>query len=504
MPQADTTTLARGASVAMAGRLFGRGLGYVVHVLLARWLGPLAYGLFAMGWRLSQMGGLIATLGLDQGLIRFGSAQTARHRRLPGRLLLKTLCLAAVGGALATVILIVATPWLARSVFGNTRLVPVLWVLALGTAVTPVLRVAAAGTRLSQRMGASVWAEDLVPPLAQLLLFGVFTVAGLGLSGATWATTLSFVVAAIVALLMLTRKLVRQRSPSEPEVPLTGPSAKELLAFSLPTALASLLAVLIMSVDLLMVGALIDAYSAGLYQTATQIALLFFLILTSINAILAPMIPPLAESNERRRLEELYRVSTKWGLYLALPLFLFVLVDIEGFLRLYGDDYVAAATAARLLALGQMVNLATGAVGLLLILHGWQRAWLRLTLGSLVVNVVSNALLIPRLGVAGAAIGTTLAVSTLFLSGLYLVRRHLRLWPYDRRFAKGLMAGMGTFVVLFLTARWLSTLLALSDLFRALLLAGLSVAVFMLLLLIAGLDTEDRELLQWLRSQRSY
>jgi O-antigen/teichoic acid export membrane protein len=65
---------------------------------------------------------------------------------------------------------------------------------------------------------------------------------------------------------------------------------------------------------------------------------------------------------------------------------------------------------------------------------GEERPWLWLSLAALAGDAVLNVLLIPPFGLAGAAWATTISVGSLFLAGLWLVRRRLQLWPYDRRF----------------------------------------------------------------------
>jgi O-antigen/teichoic acid export membrane protein len=88
-------------------------------------------------------------------------------------------------------------------------------------------------------------------------------------------------------------------------------------------------------------------------------------------------------------------------------------------LLLFGDGFVAGQTALRILAGCQLFNAAAGPVGVLLVSggHGRVMAW---ALGSaVVVNLVLNAVLIPPLGMAGAALAT--GTSTIVWNGLLIV-----------------------------------------------------------------------------------
>jgi O-antigen/teichoic acid export membrane protein len=101
---------------------------------------------------------------------------------------------------------------------------------------------------------------------------------------------------------------------------------------------------------------------------------------------------------------------------------------------IFGPEYLPASASLVILVVGQLVTAATGAVGYVLMMGGKERPWLWLSLAALAADVVLNVLLIPPFGLAGAAAATTISVAALFGAGLYLVRRDLGLWPYDRRF----------------------------------------------------------------------
>lgn len=57
---ADSATLASGAGLALVGRVSGRVLQVLTEIFLARVLGPAIFGLYAAGWTLLRIIGLIA------------------------------------------------------------------------------------------------------------------------------------------------------------------------------------------------------------------------------------------------------------------------------------------------------------------------------------------------------------------------------------------------------------------------------------------------------------
>jgi O-antigen/teichoic acid export membrane protein len=267
-----------------------------------------------------------------------------------------------------------------------------------------------------------------------------------------------------------------------------------MIAFSAPTALADISGVVISRVDRLILGFYWPSAEVGVYQAAGQISLILVVILSAFNMILMPMIADHYHRGDMRQLEELFRVNTKWGIYAIAPLMLvitFIPSDVMGVI--FGSDYIDGAAALVILCLGQFVNIATGATGTLLIMTGRQTTWFRLSIVALVANLTLNLTLIPRWGMIGAATATATTVGALLLSSLLIVNRTLRLWPYDRRYLKGIAAAAAAAVALFGVQQ-----LALSPLPNLLVTATVATLVFFGVLILLGLDPEDRSFIELL------
>lgn len=95
----------------------------------------------------------------------------------------------------------------------------------------------------------------------------------------------------------------------------------------------------------------------------------------------------------------------------------------EPVLSIFGPDFVAASAALRILALGQLVNLATGSVGTILIMTGHQRISLLNSVAGAVMVVILGLILIPRYGATGAAAAASITMAIRNISATYLVWR---------------------------------------------------------------------------------
>ena len=149
------------------------------------------------------------------------------------------------------------------------------------------------------------------------------------------------------------------------------------------------------------------------------------------------------------------------------------------------------------LSIAQLVNLATGAVGFILVMGGRQNSWLLLSGVALAANIGLSLYLIPRHGLVGAAVAALVSIVGLFGSALLLVHRWEGLWPWDRRYVKGLVAALATAGALVL-----ANLLPIgSQPVHLLVLCVVAVVVFAAVLRVLGPDPEDREVMQLVRGK---
>ena len=413
----------------------GSGLGRVVNflgqVVLARWLGPAMLGLYALGWGAFRLLTLPATLGIHNGVQRYGSISRSRDGAGGESLLRLALKITVGAGAVIGLGLAGASRWLAFEVYNEPRLAPILLIFGLALPAAALLRVAAAATRVSQDLRASVILEDFGQPFVFALLAVILLWQGVGVLGAALAAGLSFLLLAPPALIWAFRWFPRAADAAGDVALVSGAG---LVRYSVPTALAGTVGVTMTWLDRLLVGYYLPNEAVGWYQVAAQASGAFAVVLGAFNAIFAPMIAGLIERGERGRLEDLFRIATKWGMLAVLPGGTLCLLFPEAAIgAIFGADYAPAALPLVILVVGQLAHAATGAVGYLLMMSGRPNTWLGLSAAALAADVALNIVLIPRYGLGGAAAATAISVALLYLGGLALVRARLEIWPWDRR-----------------------------------------------------------------------
>lgn len=475
--------LAVGSGISLIGKILGRGSYIIGQILLARLFGPEVFGLYAIGLTIILLIDRFTPLGLDKGIIRFGSMHKRREISSLRGAILKSLTLSIIFGSLAGVGVYLAAPWIVK-VYGKDEVRPILQGFALALPFMVGLKMAASATRVSQRMKYSALSQDIGQPMISVVLLAIFYWLGWGIMGAVYAHVLSYLIAFVIAMLF-TQRLFPEVFKSRR---MSGPGYRELLFFSIPTAFTGMLGALNLWAARLIVGYYRPESEVGIYQALSQISIIFAIILEAFNTIFAPMIADFYHNKKFVQLEEAYRVSTKWGLYLCLPLFLVILFAPQQILLvLFGKLYVEGAVPLIILTISQFINVGTGGVGFILIMTGRQKRWLVISASAVAVNLIFGITLIPRFGLIGAAIATSLSTVVLFLSGLIEAKRLLGLWPYDRRYIKGILALLAPLIILLVLPKNFSTPF-ISLIFITLIAHfGFIVALFL-----QGLEEEDK------------
>ena len=177
---------------------------------------------------------------------------------------------------------------------------------------------------------------------------------------------------------------------------------------ALPFMLISGMYVLNARTSILMLSALGTQTDVGLYQIASRGADFIAMVLLAVNTAFAPLLARLYAQNKQQQLEHAVARSTRTITLVSLPIALAFIFLGGVFLSLYPSDFSAARTTLTILSIGQLINAATGTVAMLLNMTGHERDTALVVGMSAVANIALNLLLIPRLGLEGAAIATAL------------------------------------------------------------------------------------------------
>lgn len=418
-------TLARGASGVFVVTSLGQALMFGLMVFLARLLGVTEYGAFvyALSWLNILM--LVSKLGLDTASLRFVASYVATEDYGHLRGLLRRANAIAL---LASVVVAGLAAWAVMAL--SERLSPstrntLLWAFAVLPFMTlATLRYAA--LRGLKRVVLALLPERVLRPI----LTAGFVAVAVWLLGveATGAHAMMAYLAAVsigfcAGAWWLYRSVpsgVRQR-PAEYR---TG----EWLRTALTLLIANGAFVVTTQTDTIMVGALIDSEEAGVYYSANRVTAFMQMAIVAIQQIAAPMLASFHARGEHAKLQRTLTLAVLGAVAFAVPAGVVLALIAEPVLSIFGPEFVAGEGAFRILIAAQAVNALTGMTGLVMSMTGHQAVSAIVISIAAAVNVVLNAVLIPRYGIEGAAIATLITTAGWNVPLVYYAWRRLGLW----------------------------------------------------------------------------
>jgi len=493
--------ISRHSAVFFAGTLFTAVAGYLFKIYLARVLGADALGIYALGMTIVGFFGLFNGLGLPQAAVRFVAAYSATEQwqRLHG-FLRRALGLLGIGNVVLAGAMMVVGPWLARSLYHAPALVPYLHLFAVMlvlSAFTGFLGQVLAGYKdVALR---TVITNFIGSPLN--IVFGVVLLSlGFGLRGYLLAQVVTSVV--VLSLLLtaawrLTPRRARQATHT------AVPMEREVFWFSAAVFGVGLLEFILAQTDKILLGVFLDVRQVGIYSVAAALVAFVPVALQSVNQIFSPTIADLHARGEHALLRRLFQTLTKWILGLTLPLAFVMIIFSKPLMRLFGEAFEAGWLVLILGTLGQLVNAGVGSVGYLLLMSGNQARLIRVQVVMSVFKVAATFGLVRPFGIAGVALAGALTnVLTNYLC-LRQVRVALQLSPYNRTYLRLLGPCLASLVVtaglrllvrssnLHLHPEWFWIGIALV----------VSYASFCRLMLLAGLDDDDKMIVAAIRGR---
>ena len=455
----DLRTLAGGSTVTLVGMIAKGALGFVLVLVVTRGLGPQGSGLFFQATALFLILAAVK-MGADTGLVRFVSRSIALGRPQDVRSVLRiaTIPVAVVTTALGAAVFLFA-PWLAHAVFEGVepaRATSSLRVLSAFLPLAAVSDVLVGGTRGFGTVLPYVAVESVGKPLLRPVFVWIALAAGATGLGVLTAWSLPIVLGLpLVAwwLLTLLRRLDGQ--PGGPSPSASGTSlTREFWTFCIPQGFAALLQTCVRSLDVLLVGALRTTAEAGVYAAVSRTVLFGQFAIESVRIAIAPQISALLASEDHARAEAVYRVATWWLVLVSWPVYLFLAVFAPSITSVFGAGFAGGQDALTLLSLGMLLSIGTGNVSTLLLMSGRSSAVLFNTSAALAVDVGLNVVLIPRMGIEGAAVAWVVSIATGELLALWQSWRHLRILPFGSGFAVAAFGSLGCYGAIELAVRW--------------------------------------------------
>jgi O-antigen/teichoic acid export membrane protein len=393
----------RNISWLFADKIVRMGIGLLVGVWIARYLGPDQFGLFSYSAAFVTLFSIFATLGLDGIVIRDLLHNPEQKNEILGTAFLIKL----VGGGV-TLLLAVTTILLLRP--SDSLAHSLVAIVAAGTIFQSFDVIDFwFQSRVESRW--AIYARNaafvVVSTIRILLILNHATLIAFA-----WAASLETVLGAVGLIIAYRANGQHVLSWNSGVSHLI-----KLMSDSWPLALAGMAVAVYVRIDQIMLGQMVGNNAVGTYSAATRISEVWYFIPISIVASVSPsLIEAKKVSIELyyQRLLKLFRLMVVLALSIAVPM-----TFLAGYVAtvLYGNEYEGVGTILAIHIWASLFVFLGVAQGPWNINEGLTQLTLLRTFVGAVANVILNLLLIPKDGAVGAAIATTVSYA---LAGVFL------------------------------------------------------------------------------------
>ncbi len=204
--------------------------------------------------------------------------------------------------------------------------------------------------------------------------------------------------------------------------------------------------------DTIFVGYFLTNGDVGVYRVAFQFTTAATFITTAIYSTLTPKISNWSANNQWEKIAPPVSRGITFSLILAIPVFVGGLLLADKLLYyFYGADFAAGAAACTILLLVQVISVFITLLGVALTASDHARQSFYATATAAVINIILNCILIPLIGINGAAVATVISYSINAVLIAHFLKRYITVKIEKRPILNIIIsaAAMGLFVFIY-------------------------------------------------------
>ena len=182
------------------------------------------------------------------------------------------------------------------------------------------------------------------------------------------------------------------------------------------------------NLDTVMLGFMKSNTDVGYYNAAVKIKNVLLAVVTSLGTVLLPRASYYVEHHEMEKFHEITRKAIRFVFLIAVPLMVyFMLFASESVLFLSGEAYIPAILPMQIIMPTLVLIGLTNIMGIqMLVPLGQEKKVLYSEIAGAAVDLILNAILIPRVASVGAAIGTLAAEAVVWLVQFAALKKMVR------------------------------------------------------------------------------
>lgn len=417
----------KGAGILFVGIILSKLFTYAFRAIVARHFGAANYGLLILAIAIVSFVALVIVLGLPQGLLRYIAYYLGKNdRQVIAPMIGSVIKVIFPASLFFGLVMFLFASEISTFIFHKPELVLFLRISSVLAPFLVLYNIFDNVLQAFQDAKALVISRNFADPLLKLVVLGLLVLFGFGVWGAAFAYVFGIVFSVVVMIYYIRRQVSIRAIFFRP-----GKLSSELVSYSLPLMFTNFSLMIFSWADVIILGVFLSSTFVGIYDAASVTSRLLSVVPLAFSTIFMPAITEVYAKNKSFVIA-LYNHVAKWVLLLLLPMLFFLAMFSDTMLEsFFGSEFGAGAVSLVILLVGQLFwGWGLLASNMLAMMERTKLIFFNSALAA-VMNIVLNFLLIPRIGILGAAIATALSLFTMAALNLIAVAYIMKAKPLD-------------------------------------------------------------------------
>ena len=418
--------LARSSLSSLVLRIAGIAIAFLTMVVLTRTLGPAEYGIYVLAISSFSLMATLSCFGREELLVR--EVAILQSNKFSERL--KGIISWSISHGLIFSIFLPALLLVFWKIIYRDENIEILAAMSVGLIVIPILVQVRQGQAILRGLGKVSLSQIPLFHIIPIFVccFVVVTAIWDSEELSSFFALSAYAVGSIIALILVAVS-IRHFSCCDAT---TQPERADKAWFMGAGSFAIIAIITTASLELppIMLGILSGPESVGLYAPAGRLAAMILLGQFAISMPLAPAISKLYAAQEFDTLQDRISKATIVLAVFSLLSAVFLILAGELILQLFGPLFTASYGALVILIVGNAISLPLVPMHLLLMMTNHERTVAVWSATALAASMVLYFTMIPRLGIEGAAVATSVGLVVARLPLAFHVWRRLKMRPF--------------------------------------------------------------------------
>lgn len=411
------SSTARSTYLTTFGAGFNAFLGFIFTIIVARSISPANFGLFSVVMNLVVILFVICDVGLSSSILRFLPQVIREGKKEKAGEVIKLSFLATllIGGLMAIILATFSLP-IANLFFIKKELTLPLTIVSVSLLGISLSYLFVSVLQGQQRFLFGVITETSIAFLKVVATLGLLISGRLNLISVLVVYSLTSFTGLILGFLFIRPDFLFAKTNLK--------LAKTLFGFGIWIALARIANSISGKIDTLMLVRFVETAQVGFYAAAQRMTFIFPVMVTGMTVVLSPKFASLKTLTE---VKSFMKKSSLLISSLFLPVIILFFLAPWITVWIYGQVYQPSIYIFRWLLLSSSFFIAsTIPITIIIYFLGKSRFFAVLSLLQLLIIVLANLVLIPKLGVIGPAISLAIAYGAVFIISMFFVFKKFR------------------------------------------------------------------------------